>query len=216
MPVARPHQSRAARRSAALIVLFGLAVGAPAVVLRAQGRGTLPLPPLEQRTGPDWDRRRLVGQAAGDSRCPPATSRSSSFFSRATDGPVLTDPQIQQPGSIAFDGNGRMYVLELRTYMLDADSKDELAPTSRISRWEDKNNDGVYETGTTFVDGLIFPRFVTPLGDGVILDQGIERRRSLDVHRHEQGRCGRQARNSSRPTSAAPPTSSTRKPSSRG
>ena len=83
--------------------------------------------------------------------------------------PVLTDPQIQQPGSIAFDGNGRMYVLELRTYMLDADSKDELAPRSRISRWEDKNNDGVYETGTVFVDGLIFPRFVTPLGDGVIL-----------------------------------------------
>ena len=62
-----------------------------------------------------------------------------------------------------------MYVLELRTYMLDADSKDELAPRSRISRWEDRNNDGVYETGTTFVDGLIFPRFVTPLGDGVIL-----------------------------------------------
>ena len=28
-----------------------------------------------------------------------------------------TDPQIQQPGSIAFDGNGRMFVLELRTYM---------------------------------------------------------------------------------------------------
>ena len=83
--------------------------------------------------------------------------------------PVLTEPAIQQPGEIAFDADGRMYVLELRTYMLTADSKDELKPTSRISRWEDKNNDGVYETGTTFVDNLIFPRFVLPYGKDCIL-----------------------------------------------
>jgi mono/diheme cytochrome c family protein len=83
--------------------------------------------------------------------------------------PVLTEPAIQQPGEIAFDGNGRMYVLELRSYMLDADSKNELEPISRISRWEDKNNDGVYESGTTFVDKLIFPRFVLPYGKDAIL-----------------------------------------------
>ncbi len=83
--------------------------------------------------------------------------------------PVLTEPAIQQPAEIAFDGNGRMYVLELRSYMLDADSKNELDPISRISRWEDKNNDGVYETGTTFVDSLIFPRFVLPYGKDCIL-----------------------------------------------
>jgi mono/diheme cytochrome c family protein len=83
--------------------------------------------------------------------------------------PVLTEPAIEQPGAIAFDANGRMYVLELRTYMLTADSKDELEPRSRISRWEDRNNDGVYETGTTFVDGLVFPRFVLPYGKDCIL-----------------------------------------------
>ncbi len=83
--------------------------------------------------------------------------------------PVLTEPAIQQPGAIAFDGNGRMYVLELRSYMLTADSKDELEPTSRISRWEDKDNDGVYETGTTFIDNLIFPRFVLPYGKDCVL-----------------------------------------------
>lgn len=83
--------------------------------------------------------------------------------------PVLTEPAIQQPGEIVFDNDGRMYVLELRSYMLDADSKNELEPTSRISRWEDKNNDGVYESGTTFVDKLIFPRFVLPYGKNAIL-----------------------------------------------
>lgn len=83
--------------------------------------------------------------------------------------PILTEPEIEQPGAISFDGNGRMYVLELRTYMLTADSDGTLEPISRISRWEDKNNDGVYETGTTFVDSLIFPRFVLPYGKDCIL-----------------------------------------------
>lgn len=83
--------------------------------------------------------------------------------------PILTEPEIEQPGAIAFDGNGRMYVLELRTYMLTADSDGELDPVSRISRWEDTDNDGVYETGTVFVDSLVFPRFVLPYGKDCIL-----------------------------------------------
>jgi mono/diheme cytochrome c family protein/glucose/arabinose dehydrogenase len=83
--------------------------------------------------------------------------------------PILTEPQIEQPGAIAFDGNGRMYVLELRTYMLTADSDGTLDPVSRISRWEDQDGDGVYETGTAFVDGLIFPRFVLPYGKDCVL-----------------------------------------------
>src|SRR5215208_3608942 len=83
--------------------------------------------------------------------------------------PVLTEPAIQQPATISFDGNGRMYVLELRTYMLDADARDQLAPVSRISRWEDQNDDGVYETHTVFVDSLVFPRFATPYGVNAIL-----------------------------------------------
>ncbi len=83
--------------------------------------------------------------------------------------PVLTEPQIQQPGAISFDGNGRMYVLELRSYMLTADSDGTLEPISGISRWEDKDNDGVYETGGMFVDRLVFPRFVLPFGPDCIL-----------------------------------------------
>ncbi|MDQ2666604.1 MAG: c-type cytochrome [Gemmatimonadota bacterium] len=83
--------------------------------------------------------------------------------------PILTEPAIQQPASIAFDGDGRMFVLELRSYMLDADAKNQLAPVSRISRWTDRNHDGVYDTHTVFVDSLVFPRFVTPYGANAIL-----------------------------------------------
>lgn len=82
---------------------------------------------------------------------------------------VLTEPKVQQPGAITFDGNGRMYVLELRTYMLTADSEGTLEPVSGISRWEDKDNDGVYESGGIFVDSLVFPRFVLPFGPNSVL-----------------------------------------------
>lgn len=83
--------------------------------------------------------------------------------------PVLWEPAIKQPGQIAFDGNGRMFVLELRSYMLDADATDELAPISRISRHTDTDGDGIYDENTVFVDSLVFPRFVMPFGKGAVL-----------------------------------------------
>ena len=83
--------------------------------------------------------------------------------------PVLTDPDIQEPAQIAFDGNGRLFVLEIRGYMQDADAAGELDPVGRISVHEDKDGDGIYETHHVFVDKLIFPRFVTPFGKDAIL-----------------------------------------------
>jgi hypothetical protein len=56
--------------------------------------------------------------------------------------PVLTEPHIREPAAIAFDGTGRMFVLELRSYMQDADATDELLPASQISMHEDTDNDG--------------------------------------------------------------------------
>ena len=83
--------------------------------------------------------------------------------------PVLTEPDVMEPMQIAFDGNGRLFVLELLSYMQDADSKGELDPISRISVHEDANNDGVYEKHAVFVDKLVFPRFVMPFGPNAVL-----------------------------------------------
>src|SRR5215207_1781316 len=83
--------------------------------------------------------------------------------------PVLTEPDIEEPMQIAFDGNGRMFVLEIRAYMQDADASAELAPTGRISVHEDADNDGVYEKHHVFLDKLVFPRFVMPLGKDAVL-----------------------------------------------
>ena len=83
--------------------------------------------------------------------------------------PVLTDPDIEESAQIAFDGNGRMFVLEIRSYMQDADAAGELDAIGRISMHEDRDNDGKYETHKIFVDKLIFPRFVMPYGANAVL-----------------------------------------------
>jgi mono/diheme cytochrome c family protein/glucose/arabinose dehydrogenase len=83
--------------------------------------------------------------------------------------PILSEPDIQEPAQIAFDGNGRMFVLELRGYDQTLDGLDLMPPTGRISLHEDRNNDGVYEHHTVFVDNMVFPRFVLPFGANTIL-----------------------------------------------
>jgi mono/diheme cytochrome c family protein/glucose/arabinose dehydrogenase len=83
--------------------------------------------------------------------------------------PVLADPLIEDPVGVTFDGNGRMYVLEMRSYMQDADGSNSRAPISRISRHEDTDGDGTYDKHTVFVDKMVMPRMAFPLEDGVIL-----------------------------------------------
>ncbi len=83
--------------------------------------------------------------------------------------PVLSDPLIEDPVGVTFDGNGRMYVLEMRSYMRDADGSNSRAPISRISRHEDTDGDGTYDRHTIFADNLVMPRIALPLGDGEIL-----------------------------------------------
>ena len=82
---------------------------------------------------------------------------------------VLSDPVIDEPTAVTFDGNGRMFVLEDRAYMQNADATNEKDPIGRISMHEDVDNDGVYEKHSVFVDNLVFPRFVTPFGPNSML-----------------------------------------------
>jgi mono/diheme cytochrome c family protein/glucose/arabinose dehydrogenase len=83
--------------------------------------------------------------------------------------PVLSDPLIDSPGQITFDGNGRMFLVELRGYEQTPDGVDSLVPTGRISAHEDRDGDGTFEHHTVFVDRLLFPRFAMPFGADAIL-----------------------------------------------
>ncbi len=85
--------------------------------------------------------------------------------------PVLTEPNIAEPVACAFDGNGRMYVIEMLSYMQDADATGEQEPISRVSRHEDTNGDGKMDKHTIFADNLLLPRMVLPLHDGALINE---------------------------------------------
>ncbi|MFK7739965.1 MAG: discoidin domain-containing protein [Planctomycetota bacterium] len=91
---------------------------------------------------------------------------------------VASEPMIEEPAVIAWDGNGRMYVAEMRTYMQDIDGTDELAPSSRVSLLEDTDGDGRMDKASVFVEGLVLPRMLLPLQDGVI----VRETNTLDLH----------------------------------
>jgi glucose/arabinose dehydrogenase/mono/diheme cytochrome c family protein len=84
---------------------------------------------------------------------------------------VVSDPIIKEPVVAVFDGNGRMYVAEMRTYMQNIDGTGEKVKTSRISlHWSSKHN-GVYDKHSVFIDNLLLPRMVLPLADGVLVNE---------------------------------------------
>ena len=154
----------------------GEATAAPAQGRGAGGRGVLPADPAAGRGASSVQRDSPANANADFSPKPPMAVKTPAdeqkLFQLQTGfriENVLADPHIQEPAAISFDGNGRMYVTELRTYMNDADGTDTLTPGGRISRHEDRDNDGVYETHTVFVDNMIFPRFAMPFGADAIL-----------------------------------------------
>jgi glucose/arabinose dehydrogenase/mono/diheme cytochrome c family protein len=73
---------------------------------------------------------------------------------------VASEPMIKEPVAIAWDGNAKMYVAEMLTYMQDADATNERFPVSRIMLLEDTNNDGKMDKSSVFIDSLMLPRMI--------------------------------------------------------
>lgn len=81
---------------------------------------------------------------------------------------VVHEPEVQNPLALRFDGNGRMWVVEMRAYMPDANGTGEEEPIGRISIHEDTNNDGVYDKTSVFLDGLNQPRSIALYKNGIL------------------------------------------------
>jgi mono/diheme cytochrome c family protein/glucose/arabinose dehydrogenase len=84
---------------------------------------------------------------------------------------VISEPDILEPVACVFDGNGRMYVPEMRTYMQDIDGSNEVVPGGRVSRHESTKGDGVFDKHIVFADKLTLPREVLPLLDRVLIGE---------------------------------------------
>jgi mono/diheme cytochrome c family protein/glucose/arabinose dehydrogenase len=82
---------------------------------------------------------------------------------------VASEPVVSQPVAIAWDGDGRMYVAEMNTYMHNVDGTGQHAATCRIKLLEDTNGDGVMDKVTIFADSLVLPRMILPLDHGRLL-----------------------------------------------
>lgn len=82
---------------------------------------------------------------------------------------VASEPMIQEPVAITWDGNGIMYVAEMLTYMQDIDATNENEPISRITRLEDTDGDGRMDRHTIFIDSLVLPRMILTLDDRLIV-----------------------------------------------
>jgi mono/diheme cytochrome c family protein/glucose/arabinose dehydrogenase len=83
---------------------------------------------------------------------------------------VASEPMIQEPVTICWDGDGRMYVDEMLSYMLDVNGANENLPMSRIMRLEDTNGDGKMDKSTVFIDSLVLPRMMLPLDDRLVVN----------------------------------------------
>lgn len=84
---------------------------------------------------------------------------------------VASEPMIEEPVLCVWDGNSRMYVAEMRTYMQDADGTDQDLPKSRVSMLEDTDGDGKMDKVSRYVDNMVLPRMILPLDDRIIINE---------------------------------------------
>jgi putative membrane-bound dehydrogenase-like protein len=74
------------------------------------------------------------------------------------------EPNVTDPVALAFDENGRMFVVEMNDY---SERRDERL--GRVSMLEDLDNDGVYEKATVFARNLPWPTGVICYDGGIFV-----------------------------------------------
>ena len=98
---------------------------------------------------------------------------------------ILSEPEVMEPVMCAWDANGAMYVVQMLTYMQDADATGEQEPKSRITKHVDTDGDGTYDKHSIYADNLLLPRFVLPLDDRIMV--GITNTLDLWTYRDTDG-----------------------------
>ncbi len=83
---------------------------------------------------------------------------------------VASEPMVQEPVLVVWDGNGAMYVAEMRSYMQDEKGTGtKTLRNGRVKRLTDTDGDGVMDRATVFVDNLNLPRMILPLDDRIAI-----------------------------------------------
>lgn len=82
---------------------------------------------------------------------------------------VATEPLVQEPVAMQFAPDGKLWVVEMRAYMMDVDGTGENDLIGDIVVLEDTNKDGRYDTRTVFLDKLDSPRAVSLVDGGALV-----------------------------------------------
>jgi mono/diheme cytochrome c family protein/glucose/arabinose dehydrogenase len=82
---------------------------------------------------------------------------------------VAAEPMVQDPVVIAFDEDGRLWVVEMRGFMPDIDGNGENKRVGRVSVLEDTNGDGQMDVSTIYIDSLIMPRAIAIVPGGALI-----------------------------------------------
>jgi mono/diheme cytochrome c family protein/glucose/arabinose dehydrogenase len=85
---------------------------------------------------------------------------------------VASAPMIKDPVFAEFDEEGRLWVCEFQSYMMDPDGSNDHAPISRVQVLEDTDGDGQMDKATTFLDDVINPRSVSIVKGGALVAAG--------------------------------------------
>lgn len=81
---------------------------------------------------------------------------------------VASEPFLEAPVSIDFDTKGRIWVAEMRGYMTNINGDNEDKPSGTISIMEDLDGDGVTDHSKIFLDGLVLPRALAHVYNGLL------------------------------------------------
>lgn len=82
---------------------------------------------------------------------------------------VAAEPMVQEPVAIQFDEQGRLWVVEMRGYMMDIDGSNEDEPIGRISILEDTDGNGEMDKSTIYLDSLVMPRSIGLFEGGALV-----------------------------------------------
>lgn len=85
---------------------------------------------------------------------------------------VAAAPMIKDPVFAEFDLEGRLWVCEFQSYMMNVEGSGEHDPISRIQVLEDTDGDGRMDKATTFLDNIVNPRSLSIVKGGALVALG--------------------------------------------
>jgi len=154
----RAHRPLHARRSAALCAIMGLCAASHAVAQQGdragEAQGELPA---------EW---RVASSPVRTADEQLATFAIADGYRIEL---VAAEPLVEAPVAFEFGPDGRLWVLEMRGYMRDADGAGERDPIGRIKVLTDDDGDGRMDRAQVFLDGLVMPRAIALWRDGVLV-----------------------------------------------